>query len=134
MISTTLIHNGAGINLALSGNAAELAAHVNRLYNYGVVSNVPDFYKEGEDDSVTVQSDRGRLLRGHIAMASVALQADKARTAKLKGKPGTVFRFLAVMDAAKELGYMGVETALKTEANGDIFGTPKGYSDHLSDR
>lgn len=134
MINTTLICNGAGINLALSGEAAELATHVNRLYNYGVVSNIPDFYKEGEDDFVTVQSDRGRLLRGYIAMASVALQANKARTAKLKGKPGTVFRFLAAKDAARELGYMGVEAAIKTEANGDIFGMPRSYSDSLSDR
>ena len=133
MINTTLIKNGAGINLALNGDSTELAMHVNNLYNYGVISRVPDFFKEGQDDSVTVQSDRGRLLRGYIAMAHVALQADKARTANLKGKPGTLFRFLAVKDAAKELGYMEVETTIKTKLNDDCFRTPAGYSDHLSD-
>lgn len=78
---------GACFNLTLIGTPAEVAARVNTLFNYGVISNVPETFDEKTDGCVMVQTDAGRLERGFNAIAQVELQADKMLTAKYKGKP-----------------------------------------------
>lgn len=86
MITKTKEKFGAAINLYLTAPAAELVQEVNRLFNFGVISAVPESFEEGVDTHVMVQSDPQRFERGHVAMAVVECQRDKALCATYKGK------------------------------------------------
>lgn len=70
---------------AVKESAEKLKLHINRLYNYGIISNIPVTYDETKDTTVMVQTDRGRMLKGFIAMELTAMQADTELTKQFKG-------------------------------------------------
>lgn len=66
---------------------AKLAAEVNRLFNYGIVSNIPEDYDPKKDGNVSLLTDEARLTNGLIAMATNHLVKRKLSLA-FKGKKG----------------------------------------------
>lgn len=85
--------NGAGLNILISGKPDEVTREVNKLYNYGVITNIPDSFKEKNDkqegdDWVVVQSDPGRFNRGMEAIAVAELFGDVDLKQALKGVAG----------------------------------------------
>jgi hypothetical protein len=65
---------GAGLKITFKGAPANVAAEVNRLFNHGVLTEIPDDYNEGTDDSVTCNSYRPRFLRGLRSMAEADMR------------------------------------------------------------
>jgi hypothetical protein len=71
---------GAAINLYISAfQPEEITIIVNQMFNLGIVSKIPDDYREDIDCSIVLQSDRKRFLKGIIALCTIQLQnqADK---------------------------------------------------------
>lgn len=60
---------GASWNISLTGIAEDVAEAVNKLFNYGAISKIPDNFMEGIDTFVVVQSDKNRFVK---AMRTVA--------------------------------------------------------------
>ena len=87
MLQLTRETFGAALNLGITGDAAEVALHVNKLFNYGIISNVPDTFEENKDTHVVVQSDPGRFGRGLKAMAIAQLSEDAEAVQEYKGVP-----------------------------------------------
>lgn len=83
-VTRTIERFGAARNLTVSGNPADVEMEVNRLYNWGIVTNIPETYNPEIDMRVFLQSDEGRLNRGFLAMAITKLQADKNFCASLR--------------------------------------------------
>lgn len=91
--------------------AKELAIFINHLYNYGVISNLPDDYDPSNDVAIMVQSDERRMLKGFAAMEHVKMQADDKLRAQFKGKAGREFEAEAERRAQERIAEF-VETDL----------------------
>ena len=65
---------GGGLKITLTGTVEQVDAGVNQLFNYGIISNVPEDYREGRDESVTCSSYRPRFLRGLKCLAECQMK------------------------------------------------------------
>ncbi len=84
----SLTHFGASYKLTLTGAPADVQREVYGLHTYGIISNIPEDYKEGEDDSVTLSSQRKHFVRGFRTMAEVGMQRDATRHTVRQHKAG----------------------------------------------
>lgn len=82
---------GAALNLHLTGEPADLARTVNLYYNHGIAANVPDTFREGEDNSVLIQTTKDRLLAGLAGIVRNEWESTPGVTKAFKGKPGSEF-------------------------------------------
>ena len=73
MIKFSHANWGNGWKIKAEGNPAELEVAVTRLFNYSVISEVPETFKAG-DDSVILDTYPPRLIAGARAMASDDMQ------------------------------------------------------------
>ena len=85
---------GAQLTLTLTGKPDELSRTVNTFHNFGLFLSaaIPDTYKPDEDSRVVIAVTKARVLPTLQTLAEIELAADKAFTATLKGKPGSVFK------------------------------------------
>ncbi len=72
-ITKHLVPFGAGLKITLAGKPAALAREVNRLFNHGIVTGIPDDYDSEKDGAVTVSSYPARFTSGLRSMAEAKL-------------------------------------------------------------
>ncbi len=105
MITFKSVKNGAGWKINAIGDASELAQTVTRLFNFGVVSAVPESFESG-DKTVTLDTYPARFFGGVRALASDAMMSDGTRhTVRVgKSKWKAIETFRAARIARKILG------------------------------
>lgn len=89
---------GASYDIYLhSATAGDLALAVNLLFNWGIISEVPSGYVEGQDCYVMVQSDRKRFYRGLLtaAMTDKGLKVSQFRHKQFRCQAAACIAFVA---------------------------------------
>lgn len=96
MLNKSFVNYGANIKLTIAGDPADVAVEVLRLTNYGAIVLPPDDYHEGQDEKVTVDSSRDRLIRALITQAdndiSLSIATHKLRANKRQWHAAAIFR------------------------------------------
>lgn len=106
-LTQTLSHFGAAFHIQIAGTPKDVAAQVNRLHNFGIITAIDENYKEGIDHIARVNSYTGRFERGIRAMARVNVRGSLVRHGVRK--PSNVRRLLSAEVAKISGGFRRIE-------------------------
>jgi len=84
MITKILLPGKA--HLQFHGPANALAREVNRMFNFGIITNIPEEFKPGEHETVTCATYPKRMKLGAEALANVEISRSVLNHTVRRGK------------------------------------------------